>query len=207
MRSAAFGAFGPAWPSVRLPVVASLVALAALLAGCEQGPRVADYPARKVTPGKAELPPAPNLEPQRAPDQYPEGAWSVRGLLAADKKALPAWLSVKGYVASLSACPSTERVWKPAPHLYLADTPEGLGKRLLVGGERDLSVRGWKVGDQITVEGKFVTASADGVYYTPAGLLLLKPLAPPAEASDPAADAGAKATPGGKPAAGKPPVK
>ena len=201
MRSAAFGAFGSASSGLRLPVLGGLFALAAALTGCDQGPRVADYPARQVTPGKAELPPAPNLEPQRAPDQYPEGAWSVRGLLAADKKALPAWLSVKGYVASLSACATTERVCKPAPHLYLADTPEGLGKRLLVGGERDLSLRGWKVGDQITVEGKFVTASADGVYYTPAGLLLLKPLAPPAEPTDPAAEAGAKAAPGGKPAA------
>lgn len=189
MQSAAFGAFGPVSWSIRLRCLIGLFVSVAALTGCDQGPRVADYPARQVTPGKAELPPAPNLEPQRAPDQYPDGVWSVRGLLAADKKTLPAWLSVKGYVASLAACPTTERVCKPAPHLYLADTPEGLGKRLLVGGERDLSLRGWKVGDQITAEGKFVTASADGVYYTPAGLLLLKPLPPPADpAAAPAPD-------------------
>lgn len=190
MQSAAFGAKRPLLRPLRLLSTGGLWASVAVLAGCDQGPRVADYPTRQVTPGKAELPPAPNLEPQRAPDQYPDGVWSVRGLLAADKKSLPAWLSVKGYVASLSACPTTERVCKPAPHLYLADTPEGLGKRLLVGGERDLSLRGWKVGDQITAEGKFVTASADGVYYTPAGLLLLKPLPPPADPAVEPAPAG-----------------
>jgi hypothetical protein len=150
--------------------------LAVSAAGCDNGPRVAEYPPREPTPGKAELPAAPNLDPEVAPSQYPDSAWSVRGVLAADKKSLPEWLSVRGYVASLAACPVTERVCKPAPHLYLSDSKEGLGKRLLVGGERDLSLRGWKVGDQITAEGKFVTASADGVYYAPAGLLLLRPM-------------------------------
>jgi hypothetical protein len=152
------------------------VSVLAALTGCDNGPRVAEYPPREPTAGKAELPTAPNLDPTVAPSQYPDSAWSVRGVLSADKKTLPEWLSVRGYVASLAACPVTERVCKPAPHLYLSDSKEGLGKRLLVGGERDLALRGWKVGDQITAEGKFVTASADGVYYAPAGLLLLRPM-------------------------------
>ncbi len=146
---------------------------------------VPDPPAhakRTPKPGKAELPPVPDLSPPSVPDKYPEGAWSVRGVLTADRKTLPQSIQVKGYVAALNACPLTEQACKPAPHLYLSDEAAGTGRRMLVGGERDLDRRGWKVGQQITAQGKFATSSADGVYFAPAGLLLLEPLAPSADA-------------------------
>ncbi len=144
---------------------------------------VPDPPAhakRTPKPGKAELPPVPDLSPPAVPEKYPDGAWSVRGLLAADRKTLPESTQVKGYIAALTACPLTEPACKPAPHLYLSDEAAGTGRRMLVGGERDLDARGWKVGQQVTATGRFATSSADGVYFAPAGLLLLAPLAPPA---------------------------
>lgn len=137
---------------------------------------------RKAKPGTASLPPTPDLNPPQVPDKHPDGAFSVRGLLAADRKTLPESLQVKGYVAAQTLCPPTEASCKPAPHLYLSDQADGLGRRMLVGGERNLEARALRVGDLVTLTGRFATSSPDGIYFAPAGLLLLAPMAPPAGA-------------------------
>ncbi|MBM4342191.1 MAG: hypothetical protein FJ100_02305 [Deltaproteobacteria bacterium] len=159
---------------------AVVVCMAALGCGVPDPPAHAK---RTPKPGKADLPGVPDLSPPLVPDKYPDGAWSVHGLLATDRKTLPPSLQVRGYVAALNACPLTEQACKPAPHLYLSDEEKGTGRRLLVGGERDLDRRGWKVGQQIAAQGGFASASADGVYFAPAGLLLLEPLPPPVDAA------------------------
>ncbi|MSQ84022.1 MAG: hypothetical protein EXR77_14255 [Myxococcales bacterium] len=150
-----------------------------LLAGCgAQAP--APHAKRVAKAGTATLPPTPDLSPPIVPDKHPDGAYSVRGILVADKKGLPPSLQVRGYVAGLVTCPMTEMACKPAPHLYLSDDAGGLGRRLLVGGERDLDARGFKVGQNITLQGAFGTSSSDGIYFAPGGLVLLDPLLPPA---------------------------
>ena len=148
------------------------------LAGCgAQAP--APHAKRVAKTGTAVLPPTPDLSPPLVPDKHPDGAYSVRGILTADKKGLPPSLQVRGHVAGLVTCSLTEMACKPAPHLYLSDDAGGLGRRLLVGGERDLDARGFKVGQNITVQGAFGTSSRDGIYFAPGGLVLLDPLPPP----------------------------
>ncbi|MBI5609711.1 MAG: hypothetical protein HY902_12635, partial [Deltaproteobacteria bacterium] len=125
----------------------------------------------------------PNLDPVEAPLNYPDGALSVRGLLSADNATQAREVAVRAYVAAMTTCPPAETACKPAPHLFLSDQADRLGKRLLVGGERHLEARGFTIGQQITVKGHFATSSDDGVYFAPGGLLLLSPLEPPPAAA------------------------
>lgn len=156
-----------------------MVAMLALVLGCGvQAPP--EHAKRTPKPGKAELPATPELDPPRPPVKYAEdGAYSVSGLLTSDKKSVPEELWVRGYVASISVCPITEKLCKPAPHLWLSDQADGLGRRLLVGGERDLEARHLLVGQRVSLKGRFGQSSADGVYFSPTGMLLLAPLPPP----------------------------
>lgn len=158
------------------------LALAALLVGATAcGVQAAPEHAKRVPrPGKAELPATPDLDPPQPPTQYPEDkAYSVAGLLTVDKKTLADEIWVRGYVAAISVCPLTEKLCKPAPHLWLSDQADGLGRRLLVGGERDLEARHLLVGQRVSLKGRFAQSSADGVYFSPTGMLLLTPLEPP----------------------------
>ena len=104
----------------------------------------------------------------------------------------PDTLQLRGTVASLHPCPLTEKVCRPAPYVELSDNKTGQGRRLLVAGERDLDARHFSVGTEVTVTGRFATASADGMYFAPDGLILLDPLTPPADADATAAKPDAK---------------
>ena len=176
-------------------------AAVAMISACQSPPQTVERPKRVPTAGTATLPPTPNLNPPQAPERYPDGAWSVHGLLSADKAKLaaidpvsqaPASLQLRGTVASLHPCPLTEKVCRPAPYVELSDNKTGQGRRLLVAGERDLDARHFSVGTEVTVTGRFATASADGMYFAPDGLILLDPLTPPADADATAAKPDAK---------------
>lgn len=166
-----------------------LLILAIALASCQKPPE--NYPVRKAAPGTAQLPPRPDLNPPKPPDRYPDGAFSVAGLFAQDPQKLVTELLVRGTIAALQVCPVSEKICRPAPYLHLTDAKNGQGKRLLVGGERDLGARGWKVGDEVTVTGTFATSSPDGIYFAPNGMVLLTPL-PDSDATAGAAQPDAK---------------
>ena len=175
------------------PLLSCALPLLLLAAACNAPAKSVERPKRVPTPGQANLPPTPALNPPQAPERYPDGAWSVRGLLTADRAALtkpdpattpggdpqPKILQIRGIVATLHPCPLTEKVCRPAPYLELSDNKSGQGRRLLVGGERDLESRHWTVGAEVTVAGRFATASPDGTYFAPDGLVLLEPPPPP----------------------------
>lgn len=162
--------------------IATLLLLA--LPACK-GQDVPEHPPRVPPPGHAELPPVPDLNPVQAPARYPDGAFSIRGLQTTDKATLPPEVQVRGTVALLHPCPLTEKICKPAPFLYLTDAKTGQGKRLLVGGERDLDARGWKQGQEVTLTGRFAMGSEDGTWFAPQGMLLLAPLPPPVDTNAP----------------------
>lgn len=162
-------------------VVALVVAvpLGVTSCGVQSAP---EHAKREPKPGKADLPATPDLDPPQPPVQYPEDrAYSVSGLLTVDKKTVAEEIWVRGYVASISVCPLSEKLCKPAPHLWLSDQADGLGRRLLVGGERDLEARHLLVGQRVSLKGRFAQSSGDGVYFSPTGMLLLTPLDPPPE--------------------------
>ncbi len=166
-----------------LAALASVALTAVALTGCKNDSAL-EHPARIAPAGTAELPPVPDLDPPKTPELFADGAFSVRGLQAADKKALAPEITVRGTVAQLHPCALTEKACKPAPYLYLTDSKNGQGKRLLVGGERDLDARGWQQGREVTLKGRYATGSGDGTWFAPQGMLLLTPLPlPDADAS------------------------
>lgn len=171
--------------NARLTELCAVIALIATVpvglvsCGVQSAP---EHAKREPKPGKADLPATPDLDPPQPPVQYPEDrAYSVSGLLTVDKKTVAEEVWVRGYVASISVCPLSEKLCKPAPHLWLSDQADGLGRRLLVGGERDLEARHLLVGQRVSLKGRFAQSSADGVYFSPTGMLLLTPLEPPPE--------------------------
>ncbi len=177
----------------RQPAVTAILTLA-LLSGagtaCQPSPPP-EHPARVAPTGKAQLPPTPDLQPILPPDRYPDGAYSVRGLLGAQRGSVKGEIVVRGVVATLHPCSLSEKVCKPAPYLHLTDGKTGLGKRLLVGGERDLDARKILLGQEVTLKGSLGTGTDDGTYFAPQGMLLLTPLPPPdpATATPPVAGA------------------
>lgn len=170
-----------------------LVATALAMTACSEPPPP-PHPTRVAPKVNVRLPPTPDLNPPQVPNKYPDGAWSISGLLAADKKlVVHDELIVRGYVAQLHPCPPAEPVCKPAPFVQLTDRKDGLGRRLLVGGERDLEARHLTVGGEASLSGHFVMSSQDGLYFAPDGMLLLAPLvALDPDAQSPPADAGSR---------------
>ncbi len=171
-------------------LVCALLLTAVATQACGDGSRTEPYPARRVTPGKANLPPTPELQPKLPPDQWPDGAWSVHGLLEADRAKLPKRVSVRGYVATLHICPAGQRSCNPAPYLHLTDDETLQGKRLLVGGDPALGMRGFAMAEPATIEGSLATSSSDGLYFAPQGLLLIAPPIDPDATDGDAEDAG-----------------
>lgn len=157
-------------------------------------PPLPEHPVRVAPKVSLRLPQTPDLNPPKVPDKYPDGAWSINGLLSADKKlVVHDALTIHGFVAQLHPCPPAEPVCKPAPFVQLTDRKDGLGRRLLVGGERDLDARHLVVGGEVSLTGHFVMSSQDGLYFAPDGMLLLSPLValdPDAQAQP--ADAGSR---------------
>ena len=163
--------------------IAVIITILALLpVGCEKEERV--YPPRERTSGKATLPTTPDLNPKPPLKRHKDGAWTVYGVVHADAKAREGELSVRGYVAALHTCADLSKGCTPAPYLQLTDAADRQGRRLLVGGDFEPTRDGLKVGDLATVNGRYVTSTADGLYFAPQGMLLFSPPQP-----DEAADA------------------
>lgn len=181
---AASGSLVPApWRSVAGAVVALLAA--ATCSACDGGREPTPYPPRKPTAGKAVLPPTPDLDPPHPIAQYEDGAWSVAGIFESSTAGRGAEsVSVRGYVAAVRPCPERDKGCSPAPHIQLCDREDLQGRRLLAGGIFDVERDGIVVGKQVTLKGRVRSASPDGVYFAPGGVLLLDPPAEPAAAED-----------------------
>ncbi len=151
-----------------------------LLTSCDHEERA--WPPRQATPGKAKLPPTPDLNPPPPKAKYDDGAWTVHGIVHAKAKTREGVVVVRGYVAALHTCPDLKKGCKPAPYLQLTDATDRQGRRLLVGGPITPSRAAFKVGKKADVRGHFVTSSPDGLYFAPQGMILLAP--PSVEAPD-----------------------
>ncbi len=153
------------------------------LGGCDGGREPTPYPPRQPTAGKAVLPPTPDLDPPRPVAQYDDGAWSVAGIFESSTAGRGAEsVQVRGYVAAVRPCPERDKGCSPAPHIQLCDREDLQGRRLLAGGIFDVERDGIVVGKQVTLKGRMRSASPDGVYFAPGGVLLLDaPVEAPAE--------------------------
>ena len=153
--------------------IAAILIFSFAATGCEKEQRV--YPARQPTAGKAKLPSTPDLDPKPPRIKHEDGAWTVHGIVHADPKAREGELRVRGYVAALHTCADLAKGCKPAPYVQLTDGADRQGRRLLVGGAFEPARDGLKVGEVATVAGRYATASRDGLYFAPQGMLLFSP--------------------------------
>lgn len=176
----------PSWIARRRRAIATgnlaAILVIAAAAGACGPPERQPWPARKPTPGKASLPATPELHPPATPPQYDDGAWSIHGALgSATAGRGDESIAVRGYVAVAVPCADRAAGCKQAPHLWLADREDLQGRRLLVGGFFDPERDGIAVTKQVTVRGKIRSASPDGTYFSPSGVLLLDQPPPPAD--------------------------
>lgn len=163
------------------PCLLVACALGITLGACE-GERKPTYAPRNRAAGTAVLPPTPDLNPKLPPASYGDGAWSVHGVLETGTKLPADGVRVRGYVAALHTCPAGVTRCNPAPFVQLTDAENLQGRRLLVGGPLDPARDALKVGQLATLAGKFVTRSADGLYFAPGGMLHFSVPEPPGDA-------------------------
>lgn len=96
--------------------------------------------------------------------------------------------------------PRRPRTCNPPPHAYLKDATPVSKRRLLVYGSMWSKLENFKMGDSVTVEGRFDIVSRDGVFLRQAGLVIMPDLPPPEPVARPAATPTPTPAPGTAPA-------
>lgn len=138
------------------------------------------------------LPPAPNLTPVTEVLRYPEGAYSVEGLLQGGASLIGEEVEVKGYVAEKVVCdPNATTDCLLPPHAFLVDDLKRPNRKVLVVGSELSILPKLEKGSPATLAGQMANISPDGRFIRSRGLLVLPDLPPP----PPSVDAGATAKP------------
>ena len=142
-----------------------VVALGAACSGRAPPKKVSPEPAgERLPPGfKLDLPTAP-IVPKKVlvPAQYPDGAYSVHGLLTQKDALLGKDVTVSGFIIKLHVPTEKECEAGCTPaHLYLADAAGAAdgAKQLLVADFEDEQVKELSAGGKTTVVGNFVKQS------------------------------------------------
>jgi hypothetical protein len=126
--------------------------------------------AATAPPGRVDLPPMIKLAGSLPPEINPDSTLRVGGLLARRGKYMKQKVIVKGYVVDTYTCPKKAKRCQP-PHVWLADTPAGEGKRLMLVNLEEKRVKKLKQGSQQVITGVFADRSDDG-FVRSAGLLI-----------------------------------
>ena len=135
-------------------------------------PPASAKPASTQAPAKVDLPAMIPLTDSLPPEMNPDGTARVSGLLTRRGKYMQKKVIVKGYVVDKYTCPRKAKTCQP-PHLWVADTPAGEGRKLLVVNVEDRFVQRAKIGAMLSLSGKFTDRSEDG-FVRSAGLLLFE---------------------------------
>jgi hypothetical protein len=138
-----------------------LVALSLLAAGCLLGCQGNPFQAQNVAdaavagpPARVDLPAPVPLEGSMPPETDGDGKMRIDGLLARREKYFGQKILVRGYLVEKSDCPK-EATHCVLPHGYLADTPAGGDKKLLLVNLSDEILDALKVGESYVVTGTF----------------------------------------------------
>lgn len=124
-------------------------------------------------PSRVDLPPVVDLEALLPPETHPDNTMRIDGLLARKAKYLDQKILVRGYLVEKFVQPLATRTKVVAvrSHAWLADTPAGGDKKMmLVGLTRDVA-EALEVGTQYTVTGKYSMLSSDN-FVSSSGLLI-----------------------------------
>jgi hypothetical protein len=127
-------------------------------------------PASNLPPVKVDLPPLIKLEGSLPPETHPDLKMRVDGLLARREKYLGQKVLVRGYVFDKFQCPKEAKRCE-RPHVWLADTPAGGDKKLMLVGLSEEMVALLPEGEPQVVTGRFDRTSDDG-FVQSTGLLI-----------------------------------
>lgn len=127
-------------------------------------------PASNLPPVKVDLPPLIKLEGSLPPETHPDLKMRVDGLLARRDKYLGQKVLVRGYVFDKFQCPKEAKRCE-RPHVWLADTPAGGDKKLMLVGLSEEMVALLPEGEPQVITGNFERTSDDG-FVQSTGLLV-----------------------------------
>ncbi len=151
-----------------------MVGLAAAFAACTppkaETPEVEQKPQNAGPPARVDLPPLIKLEGTIPPETHPDGTMRVDGLVARREKYFGQKLVARGYLVEKYECPEDAKRCE-RPHAWLADTPAGGDKKLLLVGIDDRVRDALTVGEQYVVTGTFDRKSDEG-FVLSTGLLV-----------------------------------
>jgi hypothetical protein len=149
---------------------------------------------------KANLPTRPNLAAKSVAEKFPDGTWSVEGLLKKARDLVNKEVTVRGFVVQADLC-KPDAPCSVVPSVTLVDDLSNAKRRLVVvGSDRAQDLSGLAVKSPQTLTGKMAMWSPDGRMINMDGILVLNPPAPPADA---AATAQAGSPPAASPAVKK----
>ncbi len=148
--------------------------LAVTAAGCQsnnpfESPTAPDA-APAGPPARVDLPPSVQLEGSMPPETHTDGKMRIDGLLARREKYFGQTILVRGYLVEKYECPK-EATRCVRNHGYLADTPAGGDKKLLIVNMTDDVRDALKVGEPYEVKGTFARRSDEG-FVSSTGLLI-----------------------------------
>ena len=118
---------------------------------------------------QVKLPPPPSFEKPHAPEQYPDGSYSVYGARAS-KSTTNKEIRVRGFIIDVYVCPKCPRgaKCKPCeqPHLWLADRANASKDDAMMVTDYKESRKGRKltfaIGDRYVFAGTFAKNSPSG---------------------------------------------
>lgn len=133
-------------------------------------PPKAEAPPSNLPPAKVDLPPLIKLEGTIPPETHADHTMRIDGLLARRDKYLGQKVLVRGYLIEKYECPKDAKTCE-RPHVWLADSPAGGDKKLMVVALEEERVEKLEVGEQYLMTGRFDRKSGDG-FMRSEGLLL-----------------------------------
>lgn len=123
-----------------------------------------------LPPAKVDLPPVIKLEGTIPPETHADHTMRIDGLLARRDKYLKQKVLVRGFLVEKYDCPKDAKKCEH-PHMWLADSPAGGDKRLMVVALDEERLKKLELGQQYVVTGLFNRKSDDG-FLRSEGLLI-----------------------------------
>ncbi|MBU0551345.1 hypothetical protein KKF91_08395 [Myxococcota bacterium] len=151
-------------------VTLGLILLALGCTAPEQAPEITSETQQVGPPARVDLPPNLDLEALLPPETHPDNTLRIDGLLARKNKHLEQKIIVRGYLVEKYVRPKGAKRFE-RPHAWLADTPAGGDKRLMLVGITEDIVDALKVGEQYTITGNYSMLSSDN-FVSSNGLLI-----------------------------------
>ena len=157
--------------------VMALLAALAVLPACKTksaapAPDPAEAQSANLPPARVDLPAPIKLEGTLPPETHPDGKMRVDGLLARREKYFGQKIVVRGFLVEKYEPPKDAKRFMHN-HGYLADTPAGGDKRLLLAGLRDAVRDVLVVGQEYVITGEFAQRTDDG-FVNSMGLLIFE---------------------------------